>query len=551
MARAGRLSPVKTVAALLALAVCLPPRSAQAYAIVATRAVEAPTIAEIFVEEGLIRVEVETSERPPEVWREFVFRAGRGEALSGRVVKTQKRAKLRRDEISGEPLPATEGEAEPVVLAVVEYRFRGRPETLAITAPKMGFIVYHLGLPVTDLHYIDGEEVLELDWQDPWNSRFRNRKLRRQYDAPVSVFLYVEPYEVRAEIVVRPVDLEHWVDLGIGQRKTIPAVMQEELKGKVAAFLAGHSNLTIDGEPAQPVVDRVHFLRRRLWSSAVIDPPEDLRAVSATLGVIFVVPTDGLPREVALEWDLFSPGIQQVAASATDEAGPRPSMLRPDSNVLRWENFLTDAAVPTMVKLIRPPGPFVRFLPFVGGLCGLAGLVVAIQVIRRLRRRQAPTRTTLVAGFVLLLATAVSFASARSSKVSDREAGRIVGNLLYNVYRSFDFRDENTVYDMLARSVSGELLAETYLETRRALEIKNQGGARARVKEVEVAGASRTNLSGGAGFVSTCTWNVTGSVAHWGHIHQRRNQYEAVLRVEPVDGAWKITGMELLSEQRQ
>jgi hypothetical protein len=225
--------------------------------------------------------------------------------------------------------------------------------------------------------------------------------------------------------------------------------------------------------------------------------------------------------------------------------------LRPDSNVLRWENFLTDAAVPTMVKLIRPPGPFVRFLPFVGGLCGLAGLVVAIQVIRRLRRRQAPTRTALVAGFVLLLATAVSFASARSSKLSDREAGRLAGNLLYNVYRSFDFRDENTVYDMLARSVSGELLAETYLETRRALEIKNQGGARARVKEVEVAGASRTNLSGGAGFVSTCTWNVTGSVAHWGHIHQRRNQYEAVLRVEPVDGAWKITGMELLSEQRQ
>jgi hypothetical protein len=30
----------------------------------------------------------------------------------------------------------------------------------------------------------------------------------------------------------------------------------------------------------------------------------------------------------------------------------------------------------------------------------------------------------------------------------------------------------------------------------------------------------------------------------------RKNQYEANISVQPVDGAWKITGLELLEEKR-
>jgi len=41
-----------------------------------------------------------------------------------------------------------------------------------------------------------------------------------------------------------------------------------------------------------------------------------------------------------------------------------------------------------------------------------------------------------------------------------------------------------------------------------------------------------------------------GSVGHWGHIHTRKNQYHAIIIVEPVDGAWKIVGLELLDEKR-
>ena len=37
-----------------------------------------------------------------------------------------------------------------------------------------------------------------------WYSAFRNRNLRRQFEAPIHAFLYVEPYEARVEVVVRP-----------------------------------------------------------------------------------------------------------------------------------------------------------------------------------------------------------------------------------------------------------------------------------------------------------------------------------------------------------
>ena len=45
-------------------------------------------------------------------------------------------------------------------------------------------------------------------------------------------------------------------------------------------------------------------------------------------------------------------------------------------------------------------------------------------------------------------------------------------------------------------------------------------------------------------------WQVEGTVEHWGHIHTRRNEYQAEFDVEPRDEEWKITGIRPLSEKR-
>ena len=134
--------------------------------------------------------------------------------------------------------------------------------------------------------------------------------------------------------------------------------------------------------------------------------------------------------------------------------------------------------------------------------------------------------------------------------LTEDETEEVLGTLLRNIYGAFDFKAEDAVYDTLARSVSGDLLAQIYLETRRGLEIENQGGAQARVQGVELIEIEAEPSGDQSGFEARCVWNVTGSVGHWGHIHQRRNQYAAQFMVGIIDGNWKITSMEVLEETR-
>ena len=391
-----------------------------------------------------------------------------------------------------------------------------------------------------DFRYLGAVETVNLDWDDPWFSKFTNRNLWRQYDSPMNVFLYVEPFEVRVEIIARPRDVQKWTDVGVGELKKIPVEIQEEVKRKVANFFAEKVNLTIDGQPIEPELDRVNFLERSLRTSTVISPPRELDAASATLGVIFLQPTTGYPQEADLVWDLFPDKVERIPAAATDEAGPLRSFLQADDNVLWWKNFLKNPTLPTLVDLEPPPSQLMRGLVFLSWAGAAVLALVAIRSGIAASRGKGSWKRVLTISSVVVAVAAGSFFATRSARVDDRRAEEIVSALLYNVYRAFDFRDEEIIYDTLAHSVSGDFLTETYLETRRGLELASQGGARAKVQEIDVLGVE--SESEGDGFRATATWNVAASVGHWGHIHQRRNQYNAELTVEAVDGVWKITG---------
>jgi hypothetical protein len=579
--------PVTAIAGALMAGPLFLPRDLLADAIIITQAMKASTIAEVFISEGTIRVELEVggrdlpgfrnlmpdgvyermryeprpfAERLEEFFNEdLVFRTEGGVPFRGRIVEIEPRKRVQRDEITGEPVPVPEGKGEDVVFAALEYGFEGWPATIAMRPPataeglsaaSIGMMTYHEDLPVNDFRYFGTEEILDLDWKDPWYSKFRNRNLRRQYDSPVNAFLYVEPYEVRAEIIVRPVDLENWIDLGLAGRETLPVDMQYDLQMRIAEFLAEHLNLTIDGEPVEPELDRVNFLRRTLRTSTVIRPPEELDAVSATLGVIYVAPTDGLPQEAAITWDLFTDRIQRIPAAATDEAGPLRFFLVPDDNVLRWKNFLKNPTLPTLVRVAPPPSPMVRLAGWLGALLAVVLVVVAVVQTRGAIRKGAFSRRNLATLLALVVVMSACFAVAYPRRVTDERAEGIVAGLLHNIYRAFDFRGEENIYDVLDQSVSGDLLTEIYLETRRGLELASQGGARAKVKEIEMLEVEPRKLRGEQGFIARALWTVAGSVGHWGHVHTRTNQYEAQLTVEPVDDVWKVTRLEIIQEER-
>ena len=41
-----------------------------------------------------------------------------------------------------------------------------------------------------------------------------------------------------------------------------------------------------------------------------------------------------------------------------------------------------------------------------------------------------------------------------------------------------------------------------------------------------------------------------GTVGHWGHVHTRQNLYNAIVTIAAVDGAWKITELEVIEVNR-
>jgi len=558
---------------------------ARADAIVVVRAMKATTIVEAFLDESNLRLEIEMgiadamafvnilpqefydeldlppaslAERQERFVREDLVITADGQVLPGRLASAEIRPRLERDEISGEPLPVAEEDVEPVIHFVLEYPLDGQPASISFKVPdvaapgataNIGFVFYHLGVAANDFRYLTSGATIDLDWNDPWHSRFRARTLRRTYDAPMNVFLYIEPYEVRVEVIMRPLDAQTWVDLGLERRGTITPEMYGAVQDGVADLLATHMRLTIDGEPVEPVLDRINFLRRTLRRSTVIDPPEALSVFTAQLGAIFVVPRDGLPREAEITWDLFSPKIPSVPGAATDEAGPMPFFLTADDNVLRWQNFLLHPTIPTMVEVETPPPSFTRLLGVTAATGLLGFVVVAFWVGIGFARTRSLPRMPILLAVVLAAGGVASIYGRRQARLDDTRTGTVVGALLHNVYRSFDFRQEDVIYDALARSLSGDLLTQAYLEINRSLELRNQGGARVKVTDVEIVECRPERLRGG-GFTAECRWSVTGSVGHWGHIHQRRNLYDAHLTVQAVNGRWKITEMELLAEER-
>jgi hypothetical protein len=568
----------------LALAMALWVPCANGDAIVRTQAMSATTIAEYFIEPGEIRLDLEIgladldgfrnlvpdpvfekmghpqrpfAERLVDFFEhDLVIRVDGGDPLPGRIVSMGPRPRIQRDEVTGEPLALLEdAEPEMVIEASIAYALPGRPKAITFygpalrPSPSVGFVAYHRGVAVNDFRYLTGSQTLILNWDDPWYSSFESRSLRRTYFAPMSGFLYIDPFEVRKEIIVRPLDLQGWIDLGLEGRETIPAEIQPELMRRVAEFLQDRQPVTIDGATIVPELARINFLERSLRASRVIEPPVELGIYSAVLGVIYSYPTTGLPQRVTMDWDLFNERIQIVPGASVDQAGPLPTFLEPAYPVLAWQNFLKNPELPTLMDLRRPPNVIERFLSRLRWALLPLSLAVAAVLWRR-ARSGAMTAVSAAIGASLAITTgALGLVLGGAASLSNEVAGEVVEGVLHNIYRAFDYRQEGQVYDILGRSVEGELLEEIYLETRRGLELTNQGGARARVKKVELTEISARDGEAGA-FVARATWKVFGSVGHWGHVHTRSNRYEAELEIAPSGGIWKLSRLEILDEQR-
>ena len=579
------------------------PKPAQSDWINLTGAETSPNIAEIYVMDDHVKVKLEVyvgdlssfEELIPDDWIEgkeikrasleeriehfasntLKFISDDGKNLPAQLLLVEPRMRVdRRSPFAGMINPYTrqrvpEAPADKRVLyAEIIYPFEGKPEHVTMVPPlddegrakvTLGFIAYHKAVPVIDFRYFGAPAKLKLDWSDPWYSKFDNPNLKRHHKSALMSFLYVEPHEVRHEVLIRVRDLEQWMDLGLRGTEYIEVDELGTLRQRIESFLLAKNIVKVDGEALKPIMDRSNYVTVGISGIQILEQPQRLEISTAIVGVIIAYLTEGMPQQVGVDWELFTDQVQQVPATATDPAGPLPTFLTPDDNVHTWTNFLKNYTPPTVAQVALKDTVNKLSIP-IGSVSGLLVIFMALWWLWYRRQHQQSFRLPLLTVIVGLLIAVVAFPYARFSVnrptalisgLSNDESELIMHSLLKNVYRSFDFRDESDVYDRLALSVQGDLLEEIYLQNRKSFAVKKAGGAQARVKQVEILEArAEPSSSEGKGFDVKATWTAQGSVGHWGHVHTRKNYYDALVNVQVVDGHWKITGLELLEEKR-
>lgn len=420
------------------------------------------------------------------------------------------------------------------------------------TLANIGFIVYHKTIPVNDLRYLGVKETMHIDWNDPWYSYFENPNISRHHKSSFMSFLYVEPYEVRHELLGRIKDLEDWIDLDYGMDDMIEVDEQDSIKQLVAEFLVKRNVVRIDGEARKPIIDRIHFVEVQLSGIQILEIPKPLPYASAIIGIIFAYPDPGMPKEVTVHWDMFNEKIQRVPSMSVDPAGPWPYDLQPSDSVLTWTNFLKHYKLPTISEQkVETASVHVPLFSVIFVLMLLFMLFRNGWTVKGLSK----WRKFFFVLYILLGIIAFPVGYIMHVPFLDKmsysapEAKELISQLLKNTYRAFDFREEGDVYDKLALCNDERLLQRIYLETRKSMVIENQGGIEAKVDEVLVTAVDESPTED-EGIAYRCNWIVKGEVGHWGHKHQRVNQYDAIIQLRPVEGAWKMYDLEIIEEVR-
>ncbi|TVR50285.1 MAG: hypothetical protein EA425_10220 [Puniceicoccaceae bacterium] len=466
-----------------------------------------------------------------------------------------------------------------------EFTFAERPDFLTVAQDfggeepvvpaEMQVRVFHHGVLMDTAVLSHGTaHTVPLDWEAGWErareeveaARERLRERREEtlgitsYSAVYS-FLYITEDEVRHELLVPLLTLETWLPLEREDPRIMTVAEQRAARGAIEAFVRQESRVRVDGEDLQPVLERLQFFGPEIRDFAQDAPERDVSVYNARVGLIRSYPVRQAPRQLSFAWYYFDERMPRLRSLVYPfDEGVEETIVTPYSPVFTWEAEALRPRAP-LIELPPPDPARTVGLPLVSLLA--LGLAVLVGGIGWRRGPGAARRWCAVAALALLATAAVArntgrvevAAPADRTMVPDAAGAELIFSGLHaNLYRAFDYREEEHVYDTLARSVAGPLLETVYLQVLRGLRMEEQGGAVSRIREVALEEAEIRPVAGRGGrwpaFSAEAAWTVTGTVEHWGHVHTRTNRYEAGFMVEGREEGWRITDFDPRIEER-
>lgn len=340
------------------------------------------------------------------------------------------------------------------------------------------------------------------------------------------------------------------------------------LESPISAIVDRPNRVLIDGQLARPIIRECRI---------IIPPPETrpgfVDVAQAMLPQVLIVaeyPCRTPPRSVALAWGTYP---RDFLAQNRDLAplAPIDAVILAEGDAIpitftsREPEYTWRASATPLEARFRPvpdlPQAPRRTLPLASIFTVAAGLAVACAFL--FRSASFSTRALRATGALLTAAAlsamlspfgriaAPTWLTPRPPLPTAADAIAIFAPLHANIYRAFDYTAESDIYDALAQSVDGPLLAKTYDDIYRSLIMHEEGGALSRIRAVTPVSTSVDEIDPEASHLTlTCRWRVDGVVFHWGHSHERTNEYLARYTISSANHAWRITAVTPLEQRR-
>lgn len=407
------------------------------------------------------------------------------------------------------------------------------------------------------------EDASDQDWER-WFEKQREKTLGITSYSSVYSFIYIETGEVRHEILIPLATLATIIRIQHRDPAFVDIDEQDAIREEIRKWLTPATPVTINGTRIDPRFTRIDFYSLNLADFATQAEAQKVSMASGRVGIILSYrPADDFVRDIALPWTLFYSGLTKIPAVVVTWPGPMDRFEfsrfnKPDDNTLRWN--CPEESLPKPITAIPasiPPAPVLSIphrllFPLV-----LAALSAALLFNRRnILRWIVPAVFTAIAAFnwsanPLLLPHPWKL----PAELTPADSSRIFRDLHTGMYRALDFGSETRIYDALAATVDGPLLEQLYLQLLDSLRVREQSGAVARIKSISYSENNTEPRSSASppwpAFAVHAVWQVAGTVEHWGHVHERENQFDAVFTIQPIDGSWKITRMDILGQQQK
>ena len=408
---------------------------------------------------------------------------------------------------------------------------------------------------------------IALDWENPprndrtyWKERREWMKQRREallgvtsYSATYA-YLYLEPREIRFEILVPLLTLETWLPLQREEADYLSVAEQDAMEKALPGFLQEVCHTHIDGMEITAQLDRLDFFTLDIRDFAKKQERKKVGVANARVGMILSFPTKGNFQSASLEWSFFNEvtPLLNTMTYVFDQPGER-FFFTDNERTWQWQSPKHASGPQVSSWLSLPPVPSMPTMPlsllfllaaFSGGAFALKRnwkIAVPLLVLGGWFGWWNPVWQQMV----------IPHPTKEAPLPTPPEQNKITEVLLRNIYRSFDYLRDADVYSALSRSADGDYLEKLYLQIKKGLILTEQGGAHSRVRNVQWLESEPTSHPMRAqSFSLSVKWEITGTVEHWGHIHTRRNAYRAELEVKAVDDEWKLVDLEVLDEDQ-